>query len=115
MNENYHQPEMPEGVEEGIIKGIYKKEQRQKQALTCVQLLGAGAILREVEAAAEMLERDYGVAADVWSITSVNELAREGKDCHRWNMLHPTETPRESYLTQQLKQAQGPFIAPRII
>ena len=111
MNENYHQPEMPEGVEEGIIKGIYKKEQRKSKHSLTVQLLGAGAILREVEAAAEMLERDYGVAADVWSITSVNELAREGKDCHRWNMLHPTETPRESYLTQQLKQAQGPFIA----
>jgi pyruvate dehydrogenase complex dehydrogenase (E1) component len=59
----------------------------------------------------EMLERDYGVAADVWSITSVNELAREGKDCQRWNMLHPAESPRESYLTQQLKQTQGPFIA----
>ena len=111
MNENYHQPEMPEGVEEGIIKGIYKKEQSKSKHSLTVQLLGAGAILREVEAAAEMLERDYGVAADVWSITSVNELAREGKDCHRWNMLHPTETPRESYLTQQLKQAQGPFIA----
>ena len=111
MNENYHQPEMPEGVEEGIIKGIYKKEQSKSKHSLAVQLLGAGAILREVEAAAEMLERDYGVAADVWSITSVNELAREGKDCHRWNMLHPTETPRESYLTQQLKQAQGPFIA----
>jgi pyruvate dehydrogenase E1 component len=111
MNENYHQPEMPEGVEEGIIKGLYKKEQRKSKHSLTVQLLGAGAILREVEAAAEMLERDYGVAADVWSITSVNELAREGKDCHRWNMLHPTESPRESYLTQQLKQAQGPFIA----
>jgi pyruvate dehydrogenase E1 component len=111
MNENYHQPDMPEGVEEGIIKGLYKKQQiKSKHSLT-VQLLGAGAILREVEAAAEMLERDYGIAADVWSVTSVNELAREGKDCHRWNMLHPTETPRESYLTQQLKQTQGPFIA----
>ena len=112
MNENYLQPDMPEGVEEGIIKGISIKRSKAKASTSlAVQLLGAGAILREVEAAAEMLERDYGVAADVWSITSVNELAREGKDCHRWNMLHPTETPRESYLTQQLKQAQGPFIA----
>jgi pyruvate dehydrogenase E1 component len=111
MNENYHQPDMPEGVEEGIIKGLYKKQQSKSKHSLTLQLLGAGAILREVEAAAEMLERDYGIAADVWSVTSVNELAREGKDCHRWNMLHPTETPRESYLTQQLKQTQGPFIA----
>jgi pyruvate dehydrogenase E1 component len=111
MNENYHQPDMPEGVEEGIVKGLYKKQQSKSKHSLTVQLLGAGAILREVEAAAEMLERDYGIAADVWSVTSVNELAREGKDCHRWNMLHPTETPRESYLTQQLKQTQGPFIA----
>ena len=100
---------MPEGVEEGIIKGIYKKEQRKSKHSLTVQLLGAGAILREVEAAAEMLERDYGVAADVWSITSVNELAREGKDCHRWNMLHPTETPRESYLTQRAQAGPGTF------
>jgi len=111
MNENYQQPDMPEGVEEGIIKGLYKKQQSKSKHSLTVQLLGAGAILREVEAAAEMLERDYGVAADVWSITSVNELAREGKDCQRWNMLHPAESPRESYLTQQLKQTRGPFIA----
>jgi pyruvate dehydrogenase E1 component len=111
MNENYQQPDMPEGVEEGIIKGLYKKQQSKSKHSLTVQLLGAGAILRDVEAAAEMLERDYGVAADVWSITSVNELAREGKDCQRWNMLHPAESPRESYLTQQLKQSQGPFIA----
>ena len=76
-----------------------------------VQLMGAGAILREVEAAAELLEKDYGVAATVWSLTSVNELAREGNDVVRWNRLHPTAQPRIPYLTQQLAGAVGPFIA----
>jgi pyruvate dehydrogenase E1 component len=73
--------------------------------------MGAGAILREVEAAAEILESNFGVAADIWSVTSVNELAREAQDCHRWNMLHPTESPRVPYVTEQLSGADGPFIA----
>ena len=76
-----------------------------------MQLLGAGAILREVEAAADLLARDFGIASDVWSVTSVNELARDGNDAARWNRLHPTETPRVSYLTEQLAGAPGPVIA----
>jgi pyruvate dehydrogenase E1 component len=73
--------------------------------------MGAGTILREVEAAAEILERDYDVAADVWSLTSVNELQREGKATARWNLLNPQEQPRVSYVTGQLQDSEGPFIA----
>lgn len=111
MNENYLQPEMPAGVEEGIIKGMYRLRQSTRRSKLRVQLLGSGTILREVEAAAEILESDYKVAADVWSITSVNELQREGKAAVRWNLLHPEETPRVPYITQQLEGASGPFIA----
>jgi pyruvate dehydrogenase E1 component len=75
-----------------------------------VQLMGAGAILREVEAAASILERDYQVAADVWSLTSVNQLQREGKAAVRWNMLHPLEAPRVPYLTRQLQGRHGPVV-----
>jgi len=76
-----------------------------------VQLMGAGSILREVEAAADILEAEYQVAADVWSMTSVNELARDGKDAVRWNMLNPEATPRVPYITEQLSACDGPFIA----
>ena len=111
MNENYHQPDMPDGVAEGIIKGLYRMTLSKSKHSQRVQLMGAGAILREVEAAAEILESNFGVAADIWSVTSVNELAREAQDCHRWNMLHPTESPRVPYVTEQLSGAEGPFIA----
>jgi pyruvate dehydrogenase E1 component len=111
MNENYVHPDMPEGVEEGIVRGLYQLRRSPLSGKLRVQLLGAGAILREVEAAADLLEQDYGVAADVWSLTSVNELAREGNDAVRWNRLHPTAAPRIPYLTEQLSQAKGPFIA----
>jgi pyruvate dehydrogenase E1 component len=110
MNENYVHPDMPEGVEEGIVRGVYRLCSSAAVGPR-VQLLGAGAILREVEAAAEMLERDFGVAADIWSLTSVNELARDGNDAVRWNRLHPTDAPRVPYLTSQLSEATGPFIA----
>ncbi|MEL0137054.1 MAG: pyruvate dehydrogenase (acetyl-transferring), homodimeric type, partial [Halieaceae bacterium] len=111
MNENYFHPDMPEGVEEGIVRGLYQLRRSPLSGELRVQLLGAGAILREVEAAADLLEQDYGVAADVWSLTSVNELAREGNDAVRWNRLHPTAAPRIPYLTEQLSAAAGPFIA----
>jgi pyruvate dehydrogenase E1 component len=111
MNENYVQPDMPEGVEEGIVRGLYRLRCSALDKTPRVQLMGAGAILREVEAAAESLERDFGIGADVWSVTSVNELARDGNDVVRWNRLHPTETPRVPYLTEQLTDAAGPFIA----
>jgi pyruvate dehydrogenase E1 component len=111
MNENYAHPDMPEGVEEGIVRGIYRLRSSAMQGAPTVQLMGAGAILREVEAAAELLERDCGVAADVWSVTSVNELAREGNEVSRWNRLHPTHAPKVPFVTEQLSQSPGPFIA----
>lgn len=111
MNENYQHPDIPEGVEEGIVRGLYKLKASAAKHKQRVQLMGAGAILREVEAAAAILETDYGVCADVWSMTSINELARDGKDAQRWNMLHPTEEPKVPYVTQQFLGTQGPFIA----
>jgi pyruvate dehydrogenase E1 component len=110
MNENYVQPAMPEGAEEGIKKGIYlfSKGSRKK---TRVQLFGAGTILREVIEAAELLENDFGIAADVWSVTSFNELRRDGIDCERWNMLHPSEKPRVSYIEQTMADTKGPIVA----
>ena len=111
MNENYLQPEMPLGVEEGILKGMYALKKSKKKGKLRVQLMGAGTILREVEAAAKILEDDYKVASDIWSVTSVNELYREGKSAERWNILHPEEEPRRAYITQQLDGCQGPVIA----
>ena len=111
MNENYQHPDIPEGVEEGIVRGLYKLKASAAKHKQRVQLMGAGAILREVEAAAAILETDYGVCADVWSMTSINELARDGKDAQRWNMLHPNEESKVPYVTQQLLGTQGPFIA----
>jgi pyruvate dehydrogenase E1 component len=111
MNENYVQPEMPPGVEEGIIRGMYRIKRSTRKREPRVQLFGAGTILREVEEAAVILERDYKVAADIWSLTSVNELQREGKSAVRWNLLHPEEEPRVPFVTQQLQDEQGPFIA----
>lgn len=111
MNENYQHPEMPIGAEEGIIKGIYKlKEGKKNVKKKKVQLMGAGTILREVEAAAELLREDWGVESDVWSVTSVNELARDGQRTTRWNLLHPNEETKKSYLTQQLESVDGPFV-----
>jgi pyruvate dehydrogenase E1 component len=111
MNENYVQPEMPEGVEEGIIKGMYRLRRSGHAGDLRVQLMGSGTILREVEAAAAMLEERYGIAADVWSLTSLNELQRDGKAALRWNMLHPTEPKRVPYVTSRLEGESGPFIA----
>ncbi|MGB5832121.1 MAG: pyruvate dehydrogenase (acetyl-transferring), homodimeric type, partial [Thiohalocapsa sp.] len=113
MNENYPQPAMPEGAEEGIKRGIYRV--RSSSADTgpkpTVQLLGSGTILREALAAADLLERDFNVAADVWSVTSFNELRRDGIDAERWNMLHPDEEPRVPYVSAQLAGSEGPLVA----
>ncbi len=110
MNENYYHPDMPEGVEEGIVKGIYRLRRSEAKHPLKVQLMGAGTILREVEAAAQLLEEKFHVAADVWSLTSVNELQREGKAAMRWNMLHPEEEPRVPYITGQLGEESGPYV-----
>ena len=111
MNENYAHPAMPEGVEEGIVKGMYLFEPSSSKRKTRVQLLGSGTILREVIAAAEILESNYSVAADIWSVTSFNELAREGHSADRWSRLHPTEERRKSYVEGCLESSVGPIIA----
>ncbi len=110
MNENYRQPAMPPDVRDGIVRGMYQLQTGEQTGLR-VQLFGAGAILREVLSAAEILMRDYGVQADIWSITSFSELRRDGIDCERWNMRHPDAMPRKSYVTQSLAEYSGPFVA----
>jgi pyruvate dehydrogenase E1 component len=110
MNENYVQPALPEGAEAGILKGMYQVHQGEEHTHR-VQLLGAGTILREVLAAAELLAKDFGVGADVWSVTSFNELRREGIDVERWNMLHPDQPQRTTYVEEQLAGTQGPIVA----
>jgi pyruvate dehydrogenase E1 component len=110
MNENYIQPAMPPGVEEGIVRGIYLLKKGGKQQRR-VQLLGSGTILREVLAAAELLEKDFNVTADVWSVTSFNELRRDGLAVERWNTLHPEAPQQVCYVTQQLSAQKGPVVA----
>ena len=115
MNENYAHPALPagDGAREGIVKGMYKltdggDEQKEGRASSCS---GSGVILREVIAAAELLKTDWGVTSDIWSCPSFNELGREGRAVTRWNMLHPTEKQRVSWVTQQLAGTKGPIIA----
>ena len=109
MNENYAHPDMPKGSEEGILKGIYCLQEGDEKGKK-VQLMGSGTILREVMAAADLLKADFDINADVWSVTSVNELAREAIDCSRWNQLHPLKKTRKSYLETQLQGRKGPAI-----
>ena len=111
MNENYSMPAMPEGAEEGILKGMYQLSAAQDQAAHHVQLLGCGSILREVIAAAELLKNDWGVSSDLWATPSLNELTRDGQACERWNMLHPDQPPRRSWVAQCLEGRPGPVIA----
>ncbi len=110
MNENYSHPALPAGAEQGILKGLYSFS-KSKVKGEKVQLMGSGVILREVIAAAELLEKDWGVSADVWSATSFTELRREGLDCERWNMLNPEKPQRLNYVAESLKDAKGPVIA----
>ena len=100
MNENYEQPAMPEGAEEGIVKGIYKLETVAGSGKGKVQLLSCGTILEQTRKAAQALAKDFGITADVFSVTSFNELARDGQAVERWNMLHPTQTPKQAYISQ---------------
>jgi len=111
MNENYAHPPMPEDARDGILKGMYKLRAANAQKKNAVQLLGAGTILREVLAAAEMLEKDWGLAADVWSVTSFTELRRNGLDTERWNRLHPEAEPRKSWVERCLANTSGPIVA----
>jgi pyruvate dehydrogenase E1 component len=119
-NENYEMPSMPQGCEEGILKGMYRLREVPAKAaaaglstgpLPHVNLLGSGAILREVIRASELLAEHWGVASTVWSVTSWKELRREALECRRWNMLHPEATPRRSYLEDQVAGAKGLFVA----
>ena len=112
MNENYTHPAMPEGVEKGILKGMYLfSEGKAAKNAPRVQLLGSGTILREVIAGAALLEKDFGIAADVWSVTSFNQLRRDGLEAQRWNMLHPESDPHLSHIEICLKDRPGPVIA----
>ncbi|MDA3913467.1 pyruvate dehydrogenase (acetyl-transferring), homodimeric type [Oleiagrimonas sp.] len=119
MNENYEHPEMPEGCAEGVLKGMYllhdsgKSTTKGKGAsVPCVQLMGSGAILREVMAAADLLKEDFGVEADIWSCTSFTELRRDGFDVERWNRMHPeAKKPRQAYLSACLEGRKGPVVA----
>src|SRR6185312_12195010 len=119
MNEQYEHPEMPKDAREGILKGMYKlkaapeaavESKKDAKAKLRAHLFGSGAILNEVVKAQEILKK-YGVAADVWSVTSYTELYRDGHACERWNMLHPAEKPRVPYVSQCLKDAPGVFVA----
>ena len=110
MNENYHHPGLPEGAEEGIIKGMYLLEPGAESSGNRVQLMGSGSILNEVRTAAAMLREDWGVESDVWSVTSVNEVFREAQDCQRWNTLHPEDSPKVPYITEILADAEGPKV-----
>jgi pyruvate dehydrogenase E1 component len=110
MNENYEHPEMPAGVEADIIKGMYKFRKGAESNGPARAVMGSGTIFREVIAAAELLKADWGVEADFWGAPSFNELARDGQDVERWNLLHPMDTPRVSHVTQKLVGAQGPVI-----
>ena len=111
MNENYSHPGLQAGQEAGILKGMYRLKISGKTASNRVQLMGSGTILREVIAAAELLEQEWDIAADIWSAPSFTLLARDGQDAERWNMLNPTKAPRLAYVTQQLTDSAGPIIA----
>jgi pyruvate dehydrogenase E1 component len=110
MNENYAHPAMPAGVEEGILKGMYLLDVGGQGKIR-VQLMGSGTILREVIGAAELLKQDFGIPADIWSVTSFNELRRDALEVERWNQLHPEAEARQSYLEEKLQNVDGPFVA----
>ncbi len=113
MNENYSHPDMPEGAEEGIVRGLYLLQKAPRKAKRHVNLMGSGTILVQVMKAAEKLKEDFGVTADIWSATSMTELARDGQDCLRWNRLNPLDEQKVPYITQTLAaaKAKGPVIA----
>jgi len=114
-NENYFMPEMPADCETGIIRGMYQVASHIPEKTPAkgdkVQLFGSGPILRETLRAAEILAKKYGIASDIWSVTSYNELRRDAQQCQRWNMLNPDKTPRRSYVEEQLEGVKGPVIA----
>src|ERR1700749_1887482 len=110
MNENYAQPALPKGAEEGILKGMYPLQSGGKGKVRAT-LFGSGTILRECIAAAQILEQDYGVPSDIYSVTSFTELRREALDCERRNLLNPKDPPQVPYVSTCLKDVDGPIIA----
>jgi pyruvate dehydrogenase E1 component len=111
MNENYSHPEKPKGCDEGILKGMYLFKEGNNQEKTKVQLLGSGTILREVIAASEILSKEYGIESDIWSVTSFNELRKDGMETERRNLLNPTIKPEQSFVEKCLDKRDGPVIA----
>ncbi len=109
QNENYAMPSMPEGVEEGILKGMYRLSSLNGGAAKA-HLFGSGSIINESLKAQEMLAEDFGVEADVWSVTSYKQLRRDAMDAERWNLLHPSESPRVPYLAQCLEDTKGVYV-----
>jgi len=113
LNENYPHPAMPKGAAEGIVRGMYlfRRGEVGGKKGPRVQLLGSGAIFREVIAAADLLRSDFGIESDLWGCPSFTELAREGHAASRWNMLHPTQPPKRPYVSQLLQETEGPIVA----
>lgn len=111
LNENYAQPEMPKGCEEGILKGMYKFRASKKKSKAKVNLMGSGSIMNEVIKAADILESKYNVAADIWSVTSYKQLHLDAKNVERWNRLNPTKKPRVPYVTEITKDEKGIFVS----
>ena len=113
MNENYHHPEMPKNknCEEGILKGMYKIKEYSKYKKTKIQLLGSGAILREMMVAAEVLQNEYQIDSEIWSVTSYNELRRDGLEAERYNLLNPTKEKKITHIEQCLGKTEGPILA----
>ena len=111
MNENYPMPGLRAGCEAGILKGMYLLSEGPAQSTLRVQLIGSGTILRESMFAAELLQNDWGVAADVWSAPSLTMVARDGADCERWNLVNPLAAPRVPYATQLLQDSSGPIVS----
>ena len=111
MNENYSHPEMPKDCEDGILKGMYKIKETSGSKDAKIQLLGSGTILREMMAASEILKKEYQVDSEVWSVTSFNELRRDGLEVERFNLLNPDKEPKKSYVEKCLGKTEGPILA----
>ena len=113
MNENYKHPEMPKGklIEEGILKGMYLIKDTNRYKKTKIQLLGSGAILREMMKASEILQNEYQIDSSIWSVTSFSELRREAMEKERYNLLNPDKKPQKSYIEECLSSMEGPIIS----
>jgi pyruvate dehydrogenase E1 component len=111
MNENYSHPEKPKGSDEGILKGMYLYQENNNKGKAKVQLLGSGTILREIITAAKILSKEYGIDSDIWSVTSFNELRKDGMETERNNLLNPDEKRKKSYVQKCLEKRDGPIIA----